>query len=655
MTAPVMDGPDPRKARLYDQLRAQGMDHKSAVAQIEGGGDGGAGWMRGAGIAGRAVVQGLGAANDMMPWNLAGQLAGKITGAPSAGPTGPHIANQLGLPQAESPGERMAVAGGEGAVMGALGGPGAMIAGAAGGLAGQGAQEMGASPLGQMAASMVVGAGLPILGMMGAGVIRQALTGTATRREAAKQSMALLQAGDPNAPVTLGQVAQGGIGRALEGRLRNAPGSGTRLTQTYADQAEGMQGRASAIVDRLVPGGATVEQAGMAVQRGISEGFVGRFKATSRQLYDKVYQQLPTNTTVMPSKTVGVFAEQGNLAASARPFTDNLASPTMTKWADDLATTLEANPKGLPFEAVKAFRSRLGEMLSGSDLVEGVALGDVKRLYGALTDDMTAAIGQSNPQALQAWTRANNFTRAGHDRLERVLQPLIDKNTGDLAFKSMMSGTKEGATALRRTMHSLSKEERKIVSASVLSRMGKATDGLQDDVGGVFSPETYLTKWNKLSAEAKSALFTGADPTGAVTKDLNTLAKAISVRKVAGKTLSNPSGTASNTAFWGILTGVPISLAGVATGSAPLALAGAAPVAGAVGTNLMARAFTNPKIIRWLVKQNTVPLGAITTEAAILKKESEKWPTEDRETAQELSDVLTNMDWPSVLIATANR
>jgi hypothetical protein len=611
--------------------------------------------MRGAGIAGRAVVQGLGAANDMMPWNLAGQLAGKITGAPSAGPTGPHIANQLGLPQAESPGERMAVAGGEGAVMGALGGPGAMIAGAAGGLAGQGAQEMGASPLGQMAASMVVGAGLPILGMMGAGVIRQALTGTATRREAAKQSMALLQAGDPNAPVTLGQVAQGGIGRALEGRLRNAPGSGTRLTQTYADQAEGMQGRASAIVDRLVPGGVTVEQAGMAVQRGISEGFVGRFKATSRQLYDKVYQQLPTNTTVMPSKTVGVFAEQGNLAASARPFTDNLASPTMTKWADDLATTLEANPKGLPFEAVKAFRSRLGEMLSGSDLVEGVALGDVKRLYGALTDDMTAAIGQSNPQALQAWTRANNFTRAGHDRLERVLQPLIDKNTGDLAFKSMMSGTKEGATALRRTMHSLSKEERKIVSASVLSRLGKATDGLQDDVGGVFSPETYLTKWNKLSTEAKSALFTGADPTGAVTKDLNTLAKAISVRKVAGKTLSNPSGTASNVAFWGVVSGVPTALAGAAMGSTPLMLAGATPVAAAAGTNLMARAFTNPRIIRWLVKQTTVPLGAITTEAAILKKESEKWPTEDRETAQELSDVLTNMDWPSVLIATANR
>jgi hypothetical protein len=84
-------------------------------------------------------------------------------------------------------------------------------------------------------------------------------------------------------------------------------------------------------------------------------------------------------------------------------------------------------------------------------------------------------------------------------------------------------------------------------------------------------------------------------------------------------------------------------------------LAGATPVAAAAGTNLMARAFTNPRIIRWLVKQTTVPLGAITTEAAILKKESEKWPTEDRETAQELSDVLTNMDWPSVLIATANR
>jgi hypothetical protein len=72
-----------------------------------------------------------------------------------------------------------------------------------------------------------------------------------------------------------------------------------------------------------------------------------------------------------------------------------------------------------------------------------------------------------------------------------------------------------------------------------------------------------------------------------------------------------------------------------------------------VGGNLTARAFTNPRIVHRLVRQTRVPFGALYQELAILAKDSQKWPAEDRETAQELSQTLGGMDWRSSLLASA--
>ena len=41
---------------------------------------------------------------------------------------------------------------------------------------------------------------------------------------------------------------------------------------------------------------------------------------------------------------------------------------------------------------MKQLRSQLGDMLDGTTIVPDINLGDVKRLYGALTEDMAAAV-----------------------------------------------------------------------------------------------------------------------------------------------------------------------------------------------------------------------------------------------------------------------
>ena len=43
----------------------------------------------------------------------------------------------------------------------------------------------------------------------------------------------------------------------------------------------------------------------------------------------------------------------------------------------------------------------------------------------------------------------------------------------------------------------------------------------------------------------------------------------------------------------------------------------------AVGGNLTGCAFTNPKVVHWLVRQTKVPFGALTQELAISPKRAE--------------------------------
>ena len=597
---------------------------------------------RGAGLAGRAVVQGLGAASDIMPWNAPQRIAGQIAGIPAQAPTGQRGADQIGLPRPETPGERTGVAAGEGAIMGALsgGGPLGTLLGAASGTAGQAAKESGAGPLGQAGASVAVGLGVPAMGKIAAGAIRIAFAGTAARRTEARAALDLIQGGDPDAAVSLGQVA-GGIAPTVQGGLRNTPTAISRFRKSFDEQAENMRGQMGQIADRVTGRKATPEAAGRVVQRGIEDGFIPRFRGMANELYGKVFAMLPKDFTVQPVNTAKIFIAQGNLAAKARPFSENIATPTLKKWGDDLAQTLDDSPDGsISFEVLKEFRSKIGNMISGTDLVTDVAKGDLKQLYGALSQDMKYAIAQTNPKALPAWNRAQLYWEKGSDRIQNVLQPIMDKKTPEVAFKALFNGSRDGATVLRSTMRSLGPEERRVVGATVLRNIGKAKPFDQDEVGQLFDPQVFLTRWNTYSPEARTALVESMGPM--MGKDLDRLAKVASMQKAAYRVMPNPAGTASNTAFWGIMTAMAGGLtsgtaAALGGGSVTVGLSAAAPtILAGVGANLTARAFTNPRIVHWMVGQTKVPYSALGMQLGILAKDSQKWDPESRDAAQEL-------------------
>jgi hypothetical protein len=665
------EGVDP-DIYLAPKVAAQGSPRDTASAQPSPAGASG-----GLGQAfARGAVQGLGALADMNPFGAPARIGAQVAGIPQP-PLGPTTADQMGLAKPGTRGERLASAAAENVLTAlpfAAAGPAGMLAKAAqvgvgglAGVAGQEAVEQGAGEFGRFLASLGVGGGLPMVGYLGPAFLRYAMAGSGSARQSAMQTLATIQAGNPNMPVTLGQVAQGGgLASKAENMLRSMPATRGTFVKALTGQAQDIEGRVGGVVAQAAspakPGMlvSLQERAGGAVQRGIEKGFIPHWKGTANKLYDDVFAQVPTDAVVVPARLTDVLSEIGFRAQRAAPFTDDLVPVPIEKLGAKLIDALEASPDGLPIAAIKEFRSYVGEKLAGADMVENVPKGMWKQVYGALTDDLRTGLQMQSPQALGAFDRATKFYKAGAERIEKFLQPLIDKKTPEEAFKLMMSGASDGSSRLRAIMRSVGHEERKVVASSVLSEMGKAPASAQNALGDVWDIQTFMTKWATASPEAKTALFGAVDPQ--FSKNLDVLAKSIADIRRVESTMRNPlTANTTSTGFWAWAKNRAASIIGsVAGAAAGVKMGGAAGLAGGalvgsaainiVGHQLTKRVFTNPKTVHWLVRQSRVPAGALAQEATILLKDVQKWSPEDREVGEALARDILNTDWKSVLM-----
>jgi hypothetical protein len=202
--------------------------------------------------------------------------------------------------------------------------------------------------------------------------------------------------------------------------------------------------------------------------------------------------------------------------------------------------------------------------------------------------------------------RANNFHREGIKRIEEI-EGIVEKSGGpEAVYRAMFSNSKEGGTTLRRVMQSLNGQQQKDFAAATLRRLGRSrpsSQGLSDELEEVFNTETFLTNWKTMSAEARNALFDRFG--GSYRKDLDTLAAAAERARAVNQTMPNTSNTTTLLAqgsAWGAL--------GLSTLTGNL---GAASLIGGgmAGANVMARAFTNPRLVRWMAQQTQAPAQAV--------------------------------------------
>lgn len=612
---------------------------------------------------------------DAISRGIGGTLTGIGVGNIAAGAANPVVAG-VGSTLAANPGTQLTSA-------------------VTGSSAAQGAKDLGAGPVGQIAAGLVGGA-LPIAPSLAGSVAQSALVGGAAGRQRIAQNIA--DFANAGATPTVGQATEGPIARGVESLLAKTPGAVTQMktaAQQQADQvSEGLTNQANKLAPNVDTG-----DAGRAIARGITgpNGFIDRFKDQSGQLYDKLDQFIPSDTRIGISSTQkllpelnaliqgapntsklfqnakilgienGLKADTGSVeAAMTRPDVQqamasraaqvdaqnaqiqasNRAGQAAANQANasqvglggaagapqnpqtfqpqplidknqamkDVASSMVDNK--LPYEAVKKLRTLVGDQLSDFSLSSDVPRSKWQALYGALSGDLKSAAQAQGDDAMQAWNRANNYYRAGQNRID-TLSSVVDKNGGpEAVFNAAMSGTKDGASTLKSVMQSLQPDQQKTLTAAVINRLGKANPGQQNASGDAFNMGTFLTNWNKLSPQARSTLFDRYGPS--FSNDMDSIAKVASNVKEGSQYLANPSGTGAASAQLGtvgalvmsLLTGHPGTAAAIGTGMS--------------GANLAGRLMTNPSFVKFLATKANTPtavLGPTITALRVTAKE----------------------------------
>ncbi len=413
---------------------------------------------------------------------------------------------------------------------------------------------------------------------------------------------------------SVGQATGNRRMQGLESLLGGAPtstGVMTRAAERQADQiGQGLRAQADSLAPNM-----SAERAGLAIDRGV-QTFKGNTDAQRKAFYWQADQLIPQGTNTPLSNTWRELQSlttpnPGAPATTAAMVNPKIASLFQTV-GEDLA---KAGGKGLPYDAVREIRSKIGAELADFSLTTDKPTAQYKALYAALSRDVEAAAKAQGPAAYEAAKRANKYYAYSQNRLE-ALERVVDKAGGpEKVYQAALSGTQDGATTLRKVMHSLPQDGQKALTAAVVKRMGLATKGNQNADGDQFSAQTFLTNWNALSKEARGALFSplaGSNPK--FVADMDRIARVAARIKDGSKVFANPAGTANRALAYTYAATVGGSILTGQLGAT------ASLVAGGVAANTAARWMTNPKFVAWLAKSTEAPLSALPQQVQMLKQ-----------------------------------
>jgi hypothetical protein len=201
--------------------------------------------------------------------------------------------------------------------------------------------------------------------------------------------------------------------------------------------------------------------------------------------------------------------------------------------------------------------------------------------------------------------RADRFYQASQDQLQQFLSPLYraGEPASERSFYRVEGDLANSGQNVARFMSSMPLDARRQFAATALDRMGRATPGQQDATGTAFSPQTFLTNWNRIDPAAKDAMLRTIPGGQNVRAKLDAIAQAASMMRDANKVYANPSGTAPTSALIGTGIGVGTGLGMMATGNLG---AGAKALGTVLGTmamnNLGAHAMVSPRFVNWLAQ-----------------------------------------------------
>lgn len=305
--------------------------------------------------------------------------------------------------------------------------------------------------------------------------------------------------------VTPSMSMAGKTGAMISAGLEKIPFAGDLIAKDAGRVVGEIQGAFQRIRETVGPALSSLE-AGAKLQGGLNS-YVTRFTQKSGQYYDRVASLLPGDKVVAPTATLDAIAK------SKAAFANNPALAAKLGLNGWDAVAAEAGQNGMPWLAMRKFRSSIGEAIGRqSDVLGNDDLATLKSLYGALTTDMEAAAKAAGPDAYGAWKWANDYYARGASRIEDVLKPTLNAKSPEAAFEAFSAMSRadrssSDASRMLKIKASMKPGEWSAVSSSIIDRLGHAPAGQQTAAGDAFSPGAFLTEWNRMSPEAKRVLL----------------------------------------------------------------------------------------------------------------------------------------------------
>jgi len=450
------------------------------------------------------------------------------------------------------------------------------------------------------------------------GVVAPAFLGkgiSSARQGIAKKATPLYQTFKrAGAEPSVGMVTNNAFFHGIENLLSKFPG-GAGVMKRYSERLQSQIGSDSRT-------GVSAEAAGRVIERGITGkgGFIERTSNTWNKLDNATAAKIPKTAKFKPTNTIQALDDLTTPVVGAERTTEALVNPKISSISTNLKADVAADrwnlniggqqfsvPRGnMHYEALRALRTKVGSMIDDA-IVSGTSGGELKKIYGALSEDMRMAAHKAG--AGREFDRQNIYYRARMDRINSVLDRVIGKGKqSEDIYKAFEPRDPEAAGKVRAVMRSLKPDERKVVTEAVVNRLGRAKSSKQDEFGEVFSSETFLTNWNNLSKGAKAQLFPDVRMRG----DLDAIAKSSEILRTGSKVFSNASGTAGSFAAYSVYLSPIVS---IGTGTvAPVASA-----AGMAGTAYLgSKLLTSQSFVRWLSTSPARNTNDIATSLARL-------------------------------------
>lgn len=325
------------------------------------------------------------------------------------------------------------------------------------------------------------------------------------------------QLGQPGAPDVAGERVGDAIRRWIEGL-----GSQARQTAGRMGQADEPFAAGSVVRNALRRFAADTSQAKADYGRfrDLMQGAPPVSLAHTNQLLDELMGQFPSAPQLEGLMTPAPIARAHEALAPRTVQIPARTSPMLDPQGNPIVTApAQTVQRGgtLTWPEIEKLRSNVGYQLenpgAGPDTIPRGAL---KRLYGALTQDMEIAAQARGPDAFKALKTATGNYKIRMDLIDR-LEPLITAEAPERVFARLNSAAMSSGTAdaglLRAAKSNMTPAEWGNVGATIIEGMGKPRAGSKDVFANPdFSPQAFAQNWGKLSNRAKDTLFGPAGP-----------------------------------------------------------------------------------------------------------------------------------------------